>query len=55
MFEDVPSSFGGTSSSSSESVGLCFFPFGKSRRLLHFGCVFLSMQSLWTFFSLWRP
>ena len=30
MFEDVPGSFCGTASSSSESVGLCFFAFGKS-------------------------
>ena len=30
MFEDVPGSFCGTSSSSSESMGLCFFAFGKS-------------------------
>ena len=31
MFEDVPGSFCGPSSSSSESMGLCFFAFGKSR------------------------
>ena len=30
MFEEVPGSFCGTSSSSSESMGLCFFAFGKS-------------------------
>ena len=31
MLEDVPGSFCGTSSSSSKSMGLCFFAFGKSR------------------------
>ena len=30
MFEEVPDSFRGTSSSSSESMGSCFFAFGKS-------------------------
>ena len=40
MFEDVPGSFCGTSSSSSESMGLCFFAFGKSRGFFTSAVVF---------------
>ena len=39
MFEDVPGSFCGTSSSPSESMGLRFFAFGKSLGFSTSGCL----------------
>ena len=43
MLEDVPGSFCGTSSSSSESMGLCFFAFGKSLGFFTLAVVFFPL------------
>ena len=48
MFEDVPGSFCGTPSSSSESMGMCFFALGKSRGFFSSAdCFFPSLPLLW--------
>ena len=58
MFEDVPGSFCGASSSSSESMGLCFFALGKSRGFFTSAEFFLFafVDFLFLVLSLWhRP
>ena len=48
MFEDVPGSCCGTSSSSSESMGICFFASGTSRGFFT-SAVFFFPFCLWDF------
>ena len=55
MFEEVPGSFCGTSSSAFKSMGLCFFAFGKALGFCTSAVIVFSILSLRTFLSLWRP